>query len=276
MIKAVFKHGVDDFLDLGVSNVKVQLDNRQIQKLKYVEATSAKVESYFCGVLSDGEVKRLDDKFVHENFPEAFVARVVEEGTKKEQTGKHKFFHVPPGAPRTMDGSDKLDSRYPKCEYMQEGAFTCLFSSFASALHYLGIRDTAQVVASAANSFSSNSEGGFENWKALLRIMEKECRWLEPRKLFGSTFDILNDVSEYPAVVSLEAEDGGTQHAITVVGRIIFDSNCQRGLPLTRESLNYCCSSDEMKGVYKKVYTGYRFSEPAQKTKNSGHIQEKV
>jgi hypothetical protein len=97
--------------------------------------------------------------------------------------------------------------------------------------------------------------------------MAKECRWLEPRKLHGSTFNILTIISQYPAVVALEAEDGGTQHAITVVGRIIFDSNSERSLPLTKESLDYCCSSDQMEGVYKQVYTGYRFVEPEQKKK---------
>jgi len=266
VVKAVVKQGVDEFLDVSSSGVVVELDRRQVQKLRYVRATTPKQQSYFCGVLSNGQVKRLEDSFVDDNFPKAFVDRVMEEGTKDEP-GNHKFFHIPPGAPRTMDGSNKLNLQYPKCHYMQRGDYTCLFSSFASALHYLGLHDTASKLASSAPIYSANAEGGFQNWTALLRIMEKECGWLEPRKLSGNAFDILSDFSEYPTVVSLEAEDGGTQHAITVVGKIIFDSNCERGLPLNRESLDYCCSSDEMEGVFRKVFTGYRFLEPMQKRK---------
>jgi hypothetical protein len=150
---------------------------------------------------------------------------------------------------------------------MQEGDFTCLFSSFASAMHYVGLEDVAAVVAADAAKYSANSEEGTNNWKALLKIMETKCGWLEPRKLYGSGFEILEDISEYPTLVALEAEDGGTQHAITVVGKIIFDSNCARGLPLTKDSLDYCCSSDEVVGAYKKVYKGYRFLEPEGKKK---------
>ena len=49
-------------------------------------------------------------------------------------------------------------------------------------------------------------------------------------KEIDSTFDILNDRSIYPTVVQLQAGDGGMQHAITVVGQLIFDSNCVRAL----------------------------------------------
>jgi hypothetical protein len=90
---------------------------------------------------------------------------------------------------------------------------------------------------------------------------------LLPKKLHGNTFDLIGDVSEFPTVASLEAVDGGTQHAVTVVGRYVFDSNCERVLPLTRRSLDYCCSTDTTKGMYKKVYRGYRFALPPNTTK---------
>jgi len=67
-------------------------------------------------------------------------------------------------------------------------------------------------------------------------------------------FDILNDRSIYPTVVQLQAGDGGTQHAITVVGQLIFDSNCVRALPLALETLHHCCSSDEKKEPFAESF----------------------
>ena len=66
---------------------------------------------------------------------------------------------------------------------------------------------------------------------------------------------------EFPTVLALEAVDGGTQHAITTVGKLIFDSNCEQALPLTKKSLDYCCLSDDKEGAYHKVLRGYRFME---------------
>jgi hypothetical protein len=83
-------------------------------------------------------------------------------------------------------------------------------------------------------------------------------------KLSGS-HNILSNISEYPTVLTLEALDGGTQHAITVVGKLIFDSNCERALPLNMNSLDYCCSTDKLKGTFYRVFKGYRFMEPIEK-----------
>jgi len=94
VVRAAFKHGTGDFIDLPNSTVAVELDNSQIQKVKYVDASSPKMQPYFCGILSDGQVRRLPDEFVHNNFTEAFITRVMEEGTKESAT-KHKFSTSP-------------------------------------------------------------------------------------------------------------------------------------------------------------------------------------
>ena len=257
IIQAVIHGGMGEFVEVDPGSV-ILLDREQIKKLSYIVSGKESEEPYFLGVLRNGRLKRLADDYVHENFPEELIHRCMQEGTKPG-AGK-KFFHIPPGAPRTTIDSPILDERYPLAIYKQNSDATCLFSSFASALHYVGLHRTAEAIGKAATIYSADTEAGIENWNALTKIMSEECGWLQPRKVHVHE-DILNDVYEFPTVVSLEAVDGGTQHAITVVGKLVFDSNCARALPLTKETLDYCCSSNSMKGYYHRVYKGYRFEE---------------
>ncbi len=52
----------------------------------------------------------------------------------------------------------------------------------------------------------------------------------------------------------LQAKDGGVGHAIAIVGDWIFDSSKRHALPLTMESLDWCC----MDGFY-KVFRAIQF-----------------
>jgi hypothetical protein len=119
--------------------------------------------------------------------------------------------------------------------------------------------NVAGVVAAESRKFSADTDAGLLNWDALLSLMHSCCKFLQPRKLHGKSFDLLKDISVFPAVFALEAVDGGTQHAVAVVGNLIFDSNCERPLPLTRQSLDYCCSTDTQDGLFKNIFRGYRF-----------------
>jgi hypothetical protein len=224
----------------------------------------AEEDGFFVGVNSEGTCMKLTPSFVHANFPEAFIKIVVSYGKYKQP----KFFPIPPGAPRTVGNHEMLDERFPIVKYMQQGESTCLFSSFASALHYIGLKETAAEIASEASEWSANQVGGIFNWNALLHLMKRSCAWLQPRKIKGNMFDVLKDASEYPTLLQLKAKDGGIQHAITVVGGLIFDSNCERAIPLNKKSLDYCCSTDNQQGCYQQVYHGYRFvEEPTKKIK---------
>ena len=56
-------------------------------------------------------------------------------------------------------------------------------------------------------------------------------------KVKGS-FDILNDISEKFTLVKLMDTVGNLNHALSIVGHCILDSNYKRALPLTKKSLN--------------------------------------
>jgi len=261
VVQAVKDAALGTFLPVA-DGVDIFLDTRQIQKLRFTVLTEEGAPGRFEGITSDKRYSILSNDFVNDNFPVEFVKMVVKEGKKHH---KKRFVHVPPGAPQTNLGHWMLGESYPILKYLQLGDATCLFLSLASALHYLHIEEPARSIAELAPQFSANEAKGVVNWKGLLMAMSEKCPWLVPTKIDCKSFDILQNLSEYPTVVSLEAVDGGTQHAITVVGRLVFDSNCERALPLSLETLHYCCSSDVKKGAYKKVYRGYRFMEPSDK-----------
>ena len=59
-----------------------------------------------------------------------------------------------------------------------------------------------------------------------------------------SNWDVLVESKKYMlCVLGIESSDGKTDHAITIVGDWIFDSNCERALRLSQESLDICSSS---------------------------------
>ena len=61
-----------------------------------------------------------------------------------------------------------------------------------------------------------------------------------------STFDILNNISEYVTLVQLMDYIGYVNHAVSVVGECISDYNYEKALPLNIYSLNLICAcSDE-------------------------------
>ena len=74
-------------------------------------------------------------------------------------------------------------------------------------------------------------------------------------------FDMFGNILSWPTVLQLMALDGGTQHAVTVVGRLIFYSTCPHALDLNQQTLDYCCSTNTQPGQCARVHHGYCFKE---------------
>ena len=73
-------------------------------------------------------------------------------------------------------------------------------------------------------------------------------------------FDLLSgDPPPYPTTVRLLGEDGGVGHAVTIVGRWIFDATLSHALPLSRASLDDCCSSAQGRVAYRGVERAVRY-----------------
>ena len=74
------------------------------------------------------------------------------------------------------------------------------------------------------------------------KIGEQHLRYNLKKRAKKVTFDILNDISKNVTLVQLIDNLGIVNHAISIVGYWIFDSNYEKALYLTRESLDLICS----------------------------------
>ena len=74
-------------------------------------------------------------------------------------------------------------------------------------------------------------------------------------------FDMFGNILSWPTVLQLMAHDGGPQHAVTVVGRLIFYFTCPHAIDLNQQTLDYCCSTNIQPGQCARVHHGYCFKE---------------
>ena len=58
----------------------------------------------------------------------------------------------------------------------------------------------------------------------------------------NDAFDILNNISENVTLVQLMDLLGNVNHAIIIVGCLIFDSNYKKAICLTKASMDIICS----------------------------------
>ena len=78
----------------------------------------------------------------------------------------------------------------------------------------------------------------------------------------AQNWDILTESAKYALrLLGVQSSDGKSDHAICVVGKYIFDSNFERALDLTRESLDLCCSLDDKHTPFVRVTRGYLLEE---------------
>ena len=220
---------------------RIKIDYKQVEKDTYV------VKEKWLGYCNKTMlVTELEPAFVRKNFSKTLINH-VKHMSRKESS---KWIVIPPG-------DDKVHTNVPQdlqtsiqMKYRQnEGERTCLVYSFASALHYAGARQEASELYRKANRiiekpntvqvFSDAVVGRSEHLKFTI---------LTPHE-----WDILGNGERDLVLVSLRGDDGKEDHCVTLYGRYIFDSNFDRALPLTREALDLCCSSDDTKSTFDSV-----------------------
>ena len=82
------------------------------------------------------------------------------------------------------------------------------------------------------------------------------------RNVRKGQFDIIQDISENVTLVQLICSVGNVNHAVSIVGYWIFDSNLKNTLPLKLDSLNLICSplvGEGMFVVFESVFHAVRY-----------------
>jgi hypothetical protein len=128
--------------------------------------------------------------------------------------------------------------------------------SAASALSFLGYDRLAF-------NLCNNMENGrkfecgfefFQNCMDSSKLEKQERIKIQFAKLKScvSKWNIINDSKQYVMclMVGLYSSDSKTDHAVSIAGDWIFDSNFEYALPLCKDSLDLCCSLDQKKTTY--------------------------
>jgi hypothetical protein len=131
----------------------------------------------------------------------------------------------------------------------EEGQKTCLVFSFASALHHIGAKQAAYKLIWKQKQIVNKSDT-VKRFSVAVRDCDKHLYFKILKKL---EWNILKPGINELVVVSLRGSDAKEDHSVTIYNNWIFDSNFPFALPLCKESLDLCCSSEETHEVFESV-----------------------
>ena len=72
-----------------------------------------------------------------------------------------------------------------------------------------------------------------------------------------SAEELCKERTIYPTLVVLRCKNGATNHSVTVVDDLIFDSTQSHAMKLCQESLDWICSIND---GYEAIHAAYRFN----------------
>jgi hypothetical protein len=235
----------------------------ELQSIKY-KRRSAQWNEHYVGMkqTSDGSqgetVPWLNPEWVKLHFHEKFLAAV-----RAYENDDRGFVPVPVGMARTiLDIPPPMSSivHSVRCHYHQGTKAFCIFYSFASALSYIGYHKESERVRLESIKYEHASrDAQIESLKKVSELLflcgQPVVIWGKKKKRY-KRFDVYNNISTDPTLIIPWGGDGGVQHAITIVGKFVFDSTHEYALHLTKESLDWCCNT---RLGFKGVHLAIRF-----------------
>ena len=83
--------------------------------------------------------------------------------------------------------------------------------------------------------------------------------WVKVKRM-SKLFVWENDLKpEHMFLGQLLATDGSNSHAVTIHGGFVYDANEAQGLPLSKESLDYCTCEKPGDSLFHSFWDGYIF-----------------
>ena len=215
-----------------------------------------------------GEVVELDRQWVLDNIAKPMRQFIRDVRMKEGNTG---FVFIPEGdnqgnRQRTIPISESAPIvKYYDCD-KQGTSRGCLYESTASGLSYLGFQRLAMLLMSTRND-PNKMINPMESVKSILTLQANH----QERKKFEYVALNAKKVKKWDPILSpktfllcalgIRSSDGKTDHAICIAGGWIFDSNFEKALPLSIESLNLCSSSSDRESVFEGVTRGHLLRE---------------
>jgi hypothetical protein len=259
----------DGFVNVEGSGVGIKLDDEVINRLQFVKKKKTLfgpiyerdddgkfvlddkrnrihlkreeklVPAHWIGYSNQSEKAiQLETAWVVLNFDKRFLSQ-IKNGCKN----KAAFVFVSPGDNRShSEEAIKNLATGPKVNYVQtNNQRTCMVYSMASAVHYAGGKQLASEIRNMATRFEFKV-GAFS---CFLQFMERKHKSLKATRIKSTNFDLLERREESIILTCIRGADGKEDHCIAVYQEWIFDSNFPNALPLSTQSLDLCCSSDD-------------------------------
>jgi hypothetical protein len=125
----------------------------------------------------------------------------------------------------------------PKIQYPQGNDFTCVNSSLASCMHYMGATNKkgepiAKFVHDLKDVYSNR-----RIQQAVTGILQQGGWTVQYHK---KPYNPLAQYEQWPTLVLFQDSKNCTRHCITIMRNMIFDSNKQEAMMLTKENLDSC------------------------------------
>jgi hypothetical protein len=272
------------FVSLTRQGDEVFINNRQISSIRYIPAkrytdpysaeTKWKSECYRGIVRLDreghAEFETLDKEWVEENFADDFLALL-----KSLRSENHAgYIPIPEGAnePHEQE-SIVFRENAPEVRYYKSSEINadrrCVLDSAASAFIFLNKRHLAHHLRTSKNDKTKElnpMEYFFHVVKKNMTTADnREFEVLKLKTSLLKSWDTLSSPKDYiMCVLGIRSDDGKSDHAISIVKDWIFDTNFEKALPLTIDSLNLCSSSSERDCKFVCVTTGYLLKHKAE------------
>jgi hypothetical protein len=196
--------------------------------------------------LSNGDKVEADRERIVDLFGEGFAAEVELRGINGHKS-KTPYIDVLVGAcriPRLAYFPFLVRPHAPTVRFPQGKHNTCIYSSFASALHFLGATSAADHIKNTAVQ-DGGSDLRTVFGRLSKRVIATPVRFLQQRRI-PLSFNFSTDLDESMILVgSLVASDGSVNHAVNITGGWVFDSNEEVAFPLTKEALDVCTQSED-------------------------------
>lgn len=189
----------------------------------------------------------LTPAFVQAKYSAGFCKQVMMLGS----TNHKKYINISPGKDKCYRKLPELALEAPSIHYLQgENQRSCLTFSFASALHYVG----AKQIVSEVYCMSDKEIKKHITLILFCSMMQTQSCPLN-FKLLELSYNILENAEDALVIAVLCGKDGKRDHCVTVYGRWIFDLNIEHAFPLTRASLDTCCSLKDTEDKFDHVVT---------------------
>ena len=193
---------------------------------------------------------RVDDAFVSQ-FKQSFLDEL-----KGLKCG---FVDIPVGdfkASHLQQHPHLQTSNAPKVHFVQsDGDDLCASKSLASALYAL---DNFKEEATRLNEYGETDlKGGTVDAvrKVSLYAHALLPRWIQRKGLkkpeeFQWEVLLQDEMKNTIALCVLNESDGNSSHAVTIHGGYVYDANEVIAIPLCKEALDYCCSTETTKNTF--------------------------